>query len=428
MNCTKPLWWIGGLLVLAVMPGIAQGGGVQEEVTYSKHVAHILKENCQTCHRPEGIAPLALMSYTQAKAWAPMIKEVVTTRRMPPWHADPTVGEFKNDRRLSDEDIETIVKWTESGFKRGNQADMPEPFVWSDEWRIQNPDVVLEMPEEISIEATGVVPYMDIAIPTNFGEDRWIQAMDLLPGNAKVVHHILVFVRDPAHQHTELDEFLRIGKGFLIGYAPGTLPVDLPEGYAIKLPKDSTLIFQMHYTPTGKPEKDRSKIAFKFTDKAPVHELLTATTVNTDFVIPPQAANYRVEANSTFPKNAVLYGMTPHMHYRGKSYDYIAKYPDGREELLLRVPKFDFNWQTTYSFKEPKFIPAGTVMHTVAHFDNSADNPSNPDPNKAVKWGDQTWEEMMIGWMNISWFNGSEADYRASLEQLKGKSPLAKAE
>jgi hypothetical protein len=415
------------LVSIMIAPGLSFAGGVvPEEVTYSQHVSRILQKNCQGCHRPEGVAPLALMTYSQAKNWAPMVKEVVVQRRMPPWHADPSVGHFKNDRRLSDEDIQTLVKWTETGFKRGNPADMPEPLVWDADWRIKNPDVVLQMPKEVHIEATGVVPYMNIEIPTNFSEDKWIRSMDLLAGNAKVVHHILVYARDPAHKNTELNEFLRIGKGFLIGFAPGTLPVQLPEGHAIKLAKDSTLIFQMHYTPTGKPETDRSKIAFKFADGPPKHEIVTATTVSHDFLIPPNDPNYRTEADITFPKNAILYGMTPHMHYRGKSFDYVLRYPDGKEEMLLRVPKFDFNWQTSYALAEPKFIPQGTVMHTVAHFDNSSANPSNPDPNKAVRWGDQTWDEMMIGWMTISWFDGSEEQYQATVATDANK--LAKSE
>jgi mono/diheme cytochrome c family protein len=397
---------------LLASPLALAGAVPPEEVTFTKHVARILQENCQECHRPEGIAPLALTTYTQAKNWAPMIREVVSTRRMPPWHADPAIGHFKNDRRLTDEEIATLTAWMDNGFKRGNPEDMPPPLQYDHDWRIGTPDVVLEMPEEVEIPATGVVPYMHITIPTNFTEDKWVKKMDLRAGNPKVVHHILVYARDPEFKQSAANEFLRLGKGFLIGFAPGTVPVDLPDGYAIKVPKGSDLIFQMHYTPTGKPERDRSKIGFVFDDQPPVHEMLTATTVNFEFVIPPHANNHEVTADVTFPQSAVIYGLTPHMHYRGKSFEYIAKYPDGREETLLRVPKFDFNWQTTYILAEPKFLPKGTVMHTIAHFDNSAENPVNPAPDKAVRWGDQTWEEMMIGWMNMSWFDGTEEEYR----------------
>ncbi len=407
------------LLGGALMAGAFVGPAIAEdEITYTKDIAPLLRENCEECHRVGGVAPLALSSYRQAKGWAAMVREVVESRRMPPWHADPHVGTFRNDRRLSDEDIQTLVTWMETGYKRGNPEEALPPFDMPEGWRIKDPDVVLQMPEEVEIAATGVVPYMNIEIPTGFTEDRWIEAMDVQAGNAKVVHHILVYVRDPNHPGDDMGDFLKIGRGFLIGFAPGTVAVDLPKGMAYKIPAGSTLIFQMHYTPTGKPETDQSKIALRFADEAPEHELVTATTVNFEFEIPPHAESHRVEATSPFPKNAILYSMTPHMHYRGKSYEFIAHFPDGTTRKLLHVPNFDFNWQTTYILQEPVFIPAGTRMETIAHFDNSANNPYNPDPSKPIHWGDQTWEEMMIGWMNLSWFDGDADDFAETKEEM----------
>lgn len=393
------------LIVSAGLIPAAFAGDESAEVTFTKDVAPILQKNCQTCHNPEGIAPLSLLTYRQAKGWSKMIREVVETKRMPPWHANPDIGHFSNDRSMPQEEIDTLIKWMETGYKRGDAADMPAPVEFKTEWRIDEPDVILEMPEQVEIQPSGVMPYVNIEIPTGFEEDKWIAQFDIRPGNAKVVHHVLVYARAPEHQQGEMGDFLRLGKGFIAGYAPGTVPVILDESRAIKIPKGASLIFQMHYTPTGKPEIDRSAVAMKFAEKAPEFEDLTATTINFDFKIPPHAEAHEVTADIEFPKSALIYSMTPHMHYRGKAFTYVAKYPDGTEEILLDVPNFDFNWQTSYVLETPRFIPAGTVLHTVAHFDNSANNPSNPDPSKPVRWGDQTWEEMMIGWMTLSWLS-----------------------
>lgn len=399
------------------------------EVTYARHIAPILQKNCQTCHHPGGIGPFSFTTYRQAKGWASMIKEVVVDKRMPPWHADPNHGEFRNDRRLSDADIAAIVKWADSGAPRGNPAEEPAPIDYNlDGWRIGGgePDMIFTMPKPETIPPTGVMPYVNIEVPTNFKEDKWIQEMEAKAGNAKVVHHILIYARSPEEQQSGLGDFLRLGKGFLAGFAPGTVANVEPKGLAYKIPAGATIIFQMHYTPTGKEEVDQSSFGIVFADEPPTHEVLTATTVNFDFKIPAGDPNYRVEAGSKLPKDAVLYTMTPHMHYRGKSFDYIAKYPDGAEKILLRVPNYDFNWQTSYALAEPVYLPKGTTLHTVAHFDNSADNPFNPDPTKPVVWGDQTWEEMMIGWMTLSWVEG-EQDLPVILDAIKNAQPLQTA-
>lgn len=378
--------------------------------TYAKEVSRLMQAKCADCHHPGGIGPFSLLTYRQTKGWSEMIKEVVTQRRMPPWHADPTVGKFRNDRRLTDQEIDTIVKWIDAGEPMGNEADLPAPITFNEEWRIPGPDAVFELPVEQTIGPSGVVPYREIEVPTNFTEDKWLQMIEVRPSNAKVVHHIIVFIRAPQFTVGERQDFQRLGRGFLVGFAPGVIPTVLQSGYAVKVPKGSTFIFQMHYTPTGKNEVDRSKLGVVFAKEPPQHEVVTATTINGDFMIPPGDPNYRVVAESVIPDNGILYSMTPHMHYRGKSFEYIAHYPDGTSETLLRVPNYDFNWQTTYILDKPARLPKGTRIETIAHFDNSANNKANPDPTKPVRWGEQTWEEMMIGWMNMSWENpGTQA-------------------
>jgi len=378
------------------------------EPTYAKEVSRLMQKHCADCHHPGGIGPFSLLTYRQTKGWGEMIKEVVSNRSMPPWHADPAVGKFKNDRRLTDEEIATIVKWVDSDRPLGNEADLPAPITFKEDWRIDGPDVVFEMPREVTINPSGVVPYMEFEVPTNFTEDKWLQAIEARAGNPKVVHHIIVFVRSPEMGGGDKEEFQRLGRGFLVGFAPGVIPTVYPEGHAVKIPKGSTLIFQMHYTPTGKTEVDKSRLGIVFAKEPPQHEMLTATTINFDFVIPAGAENHEVQAESILPADAVLYAMTPHMHYRGKAFEYIAHFPDGKSESLLRIPNYDFNWQTTYMLEQPVKLPKGTRIQTIALFDNSDKNPANPDPTRPVRWGEQTWEEMMIGWMDMSWVNGNQ--------------------
>lgn len=391
------------VLAAAIAAGAQEHAPAPGTPTYAKEVSRIIQAKCADCHHPNGIGPFSLLTYRQTKGWAEMIKEVVSDRRMPPWHADPAVGKYRNDRRLTDEEIQTIVKWADGGRPMGNEADLPAPIKYSEDWRIPGPDMVFELPEEQSIDPSGVVPYREIEIPTNFTEDKWLQAIEARASNPKVVHHIIVFVRSPEMQAGERQDFQRLGRGFLVGFAPGVIPTVLPEGHAVKVPKGSSLIFQMHYTPTGKHEVDRSQLGINFAKQPPAREVITATTINGDFTIPAGDPNYRVVAGSVLPDNAILYSMTPHMHYRGKSFEYIAHYPDGKSETLLRVPNYDFNWQTSYILETPARLPKGTRIETIAHFDNSAANKANPDPTKPVRWGEQTWEEMMIGWMNMSW-------------------------
>ncbi|MFO0898751.1 MAG: redoxin domain-containing protein [Pirellulales bacterium] len=370
------------------------------EVTYTQEVSRIIQQKCQNCHRSGTAAPFALANYDDATNWAEMIKEVVVDRRMPPWHADPRFGEFSNDRRLTQEEIDQLTAWVDAGAPRGD-AQLPAEKQYTSGWMIGEPDVVFEMPEEVTIPATGVVPYKYFETPTNFKEDVWVQAAEARPGNRGVVHHIIVFYKMPDEQKNEGGESGEgFARGWVVGTAPGDMPLVLPPGVALKVPAGATLVWQMHYTPTGKEEKDRSQMALKFykeptPPRSWVHKLPVA---NTKFEIPPGATHFAVESEHTFDRDVRLLSFMPHMHVRGKDFLYEAIFPDGRRETLLSVPRYDFNWQSSYRFAKPVPLPAGTKVHCTAHFDNSPDNPANPDPKSPVRWGEQTFEEMMIGY------------------------------
>ena len=369
-------------------------------VTFTKHVSRILQKHCQECHRPNQIGPMPLLSYDDAVDWSGMIKEVVKSKRMPPWHADPKHGKFSNDRTLSSEDRENLLAWIDSGMARGESKDAPEASKFADGWRIGKPDMVFEMPREYEVPAKAErnsIKYQYFQVPTNFKEDMWVQAAEARPGNSKVVHHIIVYVRGPGGRADRADG---IGNGFLVPYAPGDMPTVYAEGAAKKVPKGATLIFQMHYTPVATKEKDRSSVGLIFSKKPPQHEAKTRSIAQQLLLIPANAENHKVTSRTVLPKESLLLSLLPHMHLRGKSFEYVATYPDGKKEVLLRVPEYDFNWQTVYRLEKPLRLPAGTRIDCTAIFDNSSKNRNNPNPGRIVLWGEQTWEEMMIGFVD----------------------------
>jgi mono/diheme cytochrome c family protein len=374
----------------ACLAALASDGRSSAQITFSKDVAPIFYKHCVGCHRPGEIAPMSLLTYKDARPWARAIKEKVLLRQMPPWHADQRYGEFANDRRLTQKEIDTIAAWVDQGAKEGDPKDLPPAPQLVEGWNIGKPDVIFYMPQEFTVPAEGVVEYKYFTVPTNFTEDKWVQAAEIRPGNRQVVHHIIVFVQ----------------KGFerklLTGYAPGEQPSIIPRGVAKKIPAGANLVFQMHYTPNGQQTKDRSYIGLIFSKEPPKRELLTRPIMNSRFVIPPGHPNYRVESSWTFPEDGHIYALMPHMHLRGKSFQYRLTYPDGTSKVILSVPKYDFNWQSYYLFKEPVLAPKGSRVDCIAYFDNSPNNKYNPDPTKEVRWGDQTWEEMMIGWMSYT--------------------------
>jgi hypothetical protein len=359
-------------------------------VTFNKDVAPILYKNCAECHRAGEIAPMSLITYKEARPWARSIKEKVLVREMPPWHADPRHGQFLNDRRLSQQDVDTIVAWVDQGAKEGEPGDLPAPPKYPDGWNIGKPDAVFYLPEEYPVPADGVVEYKYFTVDTKFTEDKWIQAAEIRPGNRGVVHHVIVFVQNGADRK------------LLVGYAPGEQPALISEGLGKKIPAGSKLVFQVHYTPNGTAAKDRSYVGLVFTKQRPKNELMTRPILNARFAIPPGDPNYRVESSYTFTEDGQIHSLMPHMHLRGKDFEYRVTFPDGSSKVILSVPRYDFAWQSYYVLKEPVRAPKGTRVDCVAHFDNSSKNKYNPDPTKEVRWGDQTWEEMMIGWMSYT--------------------------
>ncbi|MCI0380598.1 MAG: redoxin domain-containing protein [Gemmataceae bacterium] len=373
------------------------------KVTFAKDVSRILQSHCQECHRPGQIGPMPLLTYEDAAPWADMIREVVEEKRMPPWHADPRFGKFHNDRRLPKEAYETLLAWIDQGCPPGDAKDLPAPRKWTEGWSVGQPDVVFTMNRDFTVPAKATpqgVKYQHFVVPTNFDEDVWVQAAEAKPGNRAVVHHIIVYIvvggkRDRGHVDG-------IGNGFLTAYTPGDFHAVFPLDAARKIPKGAALVFQMHYTPNGTEQTDRSSVGLVFAKKPPKHEVRSRAITQQIFLIPPGADNHRVTSRSTFTQDALLWSLTPHMHLRGKDFEYVAVFPDGKKETLLSVPRYDFNWQATYRLQPPLLLPAGTRIECTAHFDNSKNNPNNPDPTKIVRWGDQTWEEMMIGFADYT--------------------------
>ena len=371
-------------------------------VTFSKHVAGILQKNCQECHRPGQIAPMPLLTHEDASAWSSMIREVIEEKRMPPWHADPRHGKFNNDRSLSKADRDTLLTWIDQGCPEGDAKMMPAARQFPEGWIIGKPDVIFTMPRAFTVPAAspkGGVRYQMFLVPTNFSEDKWAQAIEVRPGSKAVVHHILVYVAESRKKGAAADG---IGKGMLAAYAPGDLGTVYPAGTAKKIPKGATLAFQVHYTPNGVEQTDRSSIGIIFAREPPRNQVSTRAVAQQTLFIPPGAENHSVNSASTFKEETLLWSLFPHMHLRGKSFEYRVVYPDGKTQTLLSVPKFDFNWQVSYRLAEPLKMPAGSRIECRALFDNSPNNLSNPDPSKFVFWGNQTWEEMMIGFVDYT--------------------------
>jgi peroxiredoxin len=368
------------------------------KITYTNQIARLLQKNCQECHRPGEIGPFSLLTYRQAKGWADMIQETVRDGRMPPWYADPQYGKFANDRRLAKEDKATLLAWIDQGCPKGEDKDLPPPKQWHEGWWIGKPDAVITMQEDFTVPAdagkTGV-PYKYFTVPTNFTEDKWVQAAEARPGNRAVVHHIIATVSAPGEDPGPR----RNRGGYLVGVAPGEEPLVLPPGMAKKIPKGANITFQMHYTPNGVEQKDRSSLGLIFCKEPPKQIVRTASIAQAQLAIPPGDGNHKVNSSAVYDKETVILSFMPHMHLRGKDFEYRVEYPDGRSEVVLSVPRYDFAWQMRYVLAQPLRIPAGSKVNCTAHFDNSSNNPNNPNPSITVGWGPQTWDEMMIGWM-----------------------------
>ncbi len=370
------------------------------QVTYSNQISRIIQRRCLECHRDGEVAPFSMTDYQEVVGWAEMILEVVEDRRMPPWHASPDYGHFRNDARLTDQELSDIRTWVAAGAPQGDPADLPEPVNFVEGWRIGKPDVIIPMAERpFPVKANGIMPYKHFVVDPGFTEDKWIQAAECRIGNRAVVHHIIVAIHDERNRpqvHGQVES------EFLAATAPGARPLILPEGHAKLIPAGSKLIFQMHYTPNGTAQTDLSQVGFKFADPATVKKSVgTRQAINSSFKIPPRETKEVIAWTDKFPADVMILSLFPHMHLRGKSFRYIAHYPGGEEEILLDVPQFDFNWQNGYEFVEPKRLPKGSRLQCIAHYDNTEKNFANPNPDLLVKWGEQTTDEMMIGYFDM---------------------------
>jgi thiol-disulfide isomerase/thioredoxin len=372
----------------------------KKNVTYSKDVAPILQKRCQSCHRDGQAAPFSLLTFDQAVKHGRMLKEVTTQRRMPPWHADARYGHFSNDRRMTRDEIATLASWVDGGMARGDDKDLPKAIDWPKGWAHGKPDQVITMPEEFTVPADGTLPYKYWMVETNFKEDKWVRVAEARPGAPSVVHHVVVYIMAPGQrQPFKQDGTLSV----LVGWAPGDLGLVCPPDTALRIPKGAKLRFELHYTPNGKEVKDRSSVGITFAKKPPKFELFTNSFANESILVPPHDPHYRAEASLRFPADARILSFVPHMHWRGKHYEYEAIYPDGKKKKLLSVPRWDFNWQNVYQLKEPLKLPKGARLHAVAHWDNSRNNLLNPAPEKSIRFGLQTWDEMMVGWVAYTW-------------------------
>ena len=345
--------------------------------TFHKDIEPILQSRCQGCHRPGEIAPMSLLTYEATRPWAKAIRAAVLSGKMPPWTPDPKYGKFINDLSLAPADKEKIVAWIDAGAPEGKPADAPPARKFAEGWQIPQPDVVIEMPEPFHVPATGAIDYQYIRVPTHFTEDKWVQMAEVRPSNRAVVHHAIVVAESPEYRGRE---------EYLGGYGPGMLAQIWKPGQARLVRAGSTLTFQMHYATNGKPAEDRTKIGLIFA-KGPVTEKIIAMqSMPPGLAIPPGAANFRVNGVAMVPQDSKLVALRPHAHLRAKSFQMRAVYPNGESEILLDIPKFDFNWQPYYYLETPKTLPRGTRIESTAYYDNSANNPFNPDPTATVFW------------------------------------------
>jgi len=436
-------------LSLAFAGTLGLASAASAEVTFDD-VLPLLQRHCQECHRPGRIAPMSFLTYEETRPWAESIQENVASRTMPPWHADSHNGEFKNDRSLSQAEIETFIAWVDSGAVRGTKNETAASAAPAG-WAIGEPDLVLTMQEEYEIAAEGTDEYIYFAIPTNLAEDRYVKAVEVRPGNRSVVHHVLAYVQpggtgvvsrssEAANEDLAFPLFFNAGEALRVlpeapvhddgctlpdggsatpmdmtegsirlisTFAPGSRGDLYPEGLGKLVPKDSEILFQVHYNKTGRLERDKTSIALVFTDEPPSKIVEAYWVSNYYFRIPPGTAAHEVKGCYVFDRDVDILSYFPHMHVRGKDMKIEAVYPGGGTEVLLSVPRWDFNWQTTYWLETPKRVPAGTRIVVTAHYDNSKWNPFNPDPTAAVRWGDPTSDEMMIGGLDFVAVSGA---------------------
>ena len=413
------------LTVLVMTAILMAGTSPAATPTFSKEVAPILYKNCASCHRPGEIAPMSLLTYENARPWARAIREQVALGNMPPWHAAAPRGTFSNDRRLSEQDKDTLIRWADAGAPKGDSKDLPPIPKFVEGWEIGTPDAVISMPKDFEVPASGTVAYQFFEAPTNFTEDKWVQAIEVRPGTRSVVHHVLVFCREPGSRRAPAS-FAPVGPGvpgaaqqnpnsrtaaprdpgmpgaLIATTAPGTNAMIYKPGTALLIKAGAVLFFQVHYTSNGAAARDRTSVGLVFAKAPPQQEIRNSAFINAMFVIPAGSGDQTVESAIQFTEDVHISALFPHTHLRGKSWEYRLVYPDGRSEVVLAVPKYDFNWQTYYVFTKPLAVPSGSRLEATAHYDNSTANKWNPDPTVAVRWGPQTWEEMQYSGITYS--------------------------
>lgn len=415
----KYLGIVGAIALVATIGAFQPATPPTSAPTFYKDVLPILQDHCQSCHRPDEVAPMPLVTYEQTRPWAGAISHAVESKMMPPWFADPRFGRFSNDPSLTQQQISTISDWARANAPTGQARDAPPPKKWTEGWNIGAPDVVLKMPQAVPIPAEGEVEYTYEIVPTHFAEDRWVRMSEFRPGRPAHVHHAVVYIRPPDSQwlrHAPVGEPFTAStlkdplerrqahettSDLLLVYAPGSSPDEWPEGMAKFVPAGSDLVFQMHYTTNGHAAQDQTSIGIVFSKASPNQRVITLQLNNHALIIPPGADDFRVEVQGTLPNDATLLSLFPHMHLRGKLFEYDIVHDDGSVEVLLRV-NYHFHWQLSYRLAEPRFLKAGTKLRAIAWYDNSKNNPHNPDPTRTVTWGDQTSDEMMVGFFDVA--------------------------
>jgi hypothetical protein len=420
------------LVLLAAAASLTTGAvsaAVPSDPTFNKDVLPILQKNCQTCHRPGAIAPMSFVTFTETRPYARAIAKAVAGRTMPPWFADPAIGHFENAKVLSDTEIATIVAWANKGAAEGDAKDRPAPVVFGDGWTIGKPDIVVTMPKDIELPASGVIDQQNVLVYAHFEKDMWVKAAEVRPGNPRAVHHMKAWIRPPNSlwmkdapegvlyspprgapgtdglpQVAALSETgYRPAQDILAKYNPGVEGQEFATGDAAKfIAAGSDIVFEVHYTATGKPETDRSSVGIVLAEGPPRQRHLTTTAISArDFEIPAGAPNHEVRGETIVNEPAKLVWVQPHMHYRAKNYELTIVYPSGEEKTVLRVPNYRFDWQVGYELAQPLDLPKGTTVKTVAHYDNSRANRFNPDPTKNVRYGAQSWDEMHVTFVGI---------------------------
>lgn len=389
--------------------------------TFNKDVLPVLQNKCQQCHRPGEIGPMPLLNYQHARPWAKAIREAVLVKKMPPWFAEPAHGRFSNDLSLTRSEMETIVAWVDGGAKEGDVRHRPEPRQFVDGWNIRKPDVVLDMGSDFAVPASGTIDYQYVVIPTGFTEDKWIEQVEVRPTLRAAVHHVVVFVREPESQWLRGEaqpgvpfvppkrtpegrprqDINGMGNEILTIYTPGMVPDIWKPGIGKRVRAGADLVFQMHYTANGKAGVDHSRIGLVFASQTPAERVMTLGPANMGFAIPPGDANYKVDTRAGFVNPAKLVSFFPHMHLRGKAFEYRLVRAAGETETLLKVNPYKFNWQLSYKLATPLDLKPGDRIECSAWFDNSANNPANPDASATVRWGEQSWEEMMVGFLDV---------------------------